>query len=177
MTFFRRGEPLHVRLAREGGMQLTDDEPARAPWDASGIHGLHRVKEWDVVTTVNAPEITGDRSAFVAVSRDEFVIEAGPDDVETLAAAIERDVPPPYRAEAVRRNGELWAVAARKIELVKLPDVEGSEIELSMHGDEKTLLVDGARSFGSIPALEHPEHVVRARRVDGETWEVEVDPL
>ncbi len=167
-----------MRLAREGGVPLGEDAPAApAPWAAAGIHGLQRPREWDVVTTVEAPEVRGDRAEFVALSRESLVVEEGPDEVEQLAAAVERELAPPYRAEAVRRDSGLWAVAARKVELVRLPGVEGDELELSSHGEERTLLVDGERAFGSIVALERPEHVVRARRVEGDTWEVEVDPL
>lgn len=166
-----------MRLAREGGMTLGGEEPLRPAWDTTGIHGLHRVSEWDVVTAVDAPEVTGERAAFVTLSREEIVVEAGPDDVEQLATAVERTLAPPYRAEAVRRDTGLWAVGARKIELVELPGVSGHEIELATHGDERTLLVDGEREFGSIPALERPEHVTRARRVAGDTWEVEVAAL
>lgn len=179
MSLFRKSEPLHVRLAREAGMPLGEEEtaPTRAPWDEAGIHGLPRVREWDAVTTVEAPELTGDKASFVALSHDVLVIESGPTDVEPLAAAVEHELAPPYRAEAVHRDGPLWAVAARRVELVELPGVGGDEIELAVHGDERTLLVDGERTFGSIPQLERPEHVVRARRVDGETWEVDADPL
>jgi hypothetical protein len=158
-------------------MALGDEEPPSPAWDAAGIHGLHRVREWDVVTTVDAPEIKGERAAFVALSGDEIVVEDGPDDVEPFAEAIERDLAPPYRAEAVRREAGLWAVAARKIELVELPGIRGRRLELATHGGERTLLVDGVREFGSIPALELPEHVTRARRIDGETWEIEIAPL
>jgi hypothetical protein len=177
LSLFRKREPLHARLAREGGMAFGEPEPTRPAWDASGIHGVHRVREWDVVTTVEAPGVTGERVQFVAVSANELVVEEGPDDVESLAAAVERELAPPYRAEGVRREGELWAVAARRIELVELPGITGQELELATHGDERSLLVDGQRAFGSIPALERPEHVTRARRVDGEIWEVEVAPL
>jgi hypothetical protein len=178
LSLFRRREPLHVRLAREGGLSLDEESPASpAPWDAAGIHGLQRHREWDVVTTVEAPEVAGDRASFVAVSADELVIEEGPATVAPLAEAVERDLAPPYRAEAVRRESGLWAVAARRIELVTLAGVRGEEIELTSHGDERTLLVDGERSFGSVAALERPDHVVRARRVDGDTWEVDAHPL
>ena len=71
------------------------------------------------------------------------------------------------RAEAVRREGTVWAVAGRKIEVVELPDVAGEELELTVKDGEHTLLVDGERSFGSIASLERPGHVVRARRVEG----------
>ena len=49
MGLFRR-ESLHERLAREGGVA----EPSGVPpaWDATGIHGVARPREWDLVTTV-----------------------------------------------------------------------------------------------------------------------------
>jgi hypothetical protein len=178
VSLFRRGEPLHVRLAREGGLPLGDETaPVRPAWDATGIHGLQRPREWDVVTTVDAPELEGDRASFVALTRDDLLVEEGPDNVEPLAAAVERELQPPYRAEAVRRHGTLWAVEGRSIELVKLQGVTGNEVELSMHEGERALVVNGQPAFGSIPELERPEHVVRARRLDGETWEVRFDPL
>jgi hypothetical protein len=158
-------------------MALGADEAPRPAWDTAGIHGLHRVREWDVVTTVEVPEVEGERAVFVVLSQDEIVVEEGPNDVEPLAEAIERELPPPYRAEAVRREAGLWAVAARKIETIELPGVAGRELELVMHGGEHTLLIDGERQFGSIPVLERPEHVTRARRIDGEIWEIEVAPL
>ena len=176
MRLFRRNEPLHVRLAREGGLSL--EEPSVKPaWDASGIHGLHRVREWDAVVTVEAPELEGEQASFVALPNGDLVVESGPDRVEPLAAALERDLRAPYRAEAVKRDGRLWAVAGRRVEVVELPGVAGDEIELASHGDERVLRVDGERSFGRIPALERPDHVVRARRIDGELWEVEAAPL
>jgi hypothetical protein len=177
VSLFRRDEALHLRLAREGGVDLGGEDSPRAPWDTSGIHGLQRPREWDAVVTVAAPELKGDRARFVALSRDDLVVEEGPEDVELLALAAERDVAPPYRAEAVRRHGTLWAVAARSIAVVELPGVVGDEIELSMRGGERTLVVDGLPAFGTIPALERPEHVVRASRIDREIWEIAVDPL
>ncbi len=188
MGIFRRREPLHVTLAREGGIDLLDGqqtgnpaapgpEPARAPWDVSGIHGVHRVREWDAVTMAKAPDLHGERLEFVAISAEELIREGADGDVAPLTAAVERDVAPPYRAEAVRRERDLWAVAARRIEIVRLPDVEGHELELSCHAGERTLVVDGEPQFGSIPALERDEHVVRARRIAGDAFEVDVDPL
>jgi hypothetical protein len=178
VSLFRRAEPLHVRLAREGGLSLGDEPSSRpAPWDAAGIHGLQRPREWDAVVTAEAPGLEGERASFVALSRDVLLIEEGPEDVEPLATAIEGRLAPPYRAEAVRRDGDLWAVAARAIEIVDLPGVAGTEIELATHGTDRMLVVDGEPAFGSIPALERPEQVARARRLDGETWEVVVHKL
>jgi hypothetical protein len=177
VRLFRRREPHHHRLARAGGLSF-GSEPLRPAWDAPGIHGLQRVREWDAVVSVHAGELEGERAAFVALSEGTLVIEEGPDDIEPLAAALEAELDPPYRAEAVRRDGALWAVAGRKIELVELPGVAGEEIELVVQGSERSLLVDGERTFfGSIPALERPGHAVRARRVDGEIWEVEAAAL
>jgi hypothetical protein len=185
---FRRREPLHVTLAREGGLDLEGSsqtgnaaapgpEPSRAPWDASGIHGVHRVREWDVVTMAQAPDLQGERLEFAAISAEELVREGAEGDLSPLTAAVERDVARPYRAEGVRRERALWAVAARRIEIVLLPNVEGHELELSSHAGERTLVVDGEPQFGSIPALEREEHVVRARRIAGDAFEVDVDPL
>jgi hypothetical protein len=157
---------------------LGDESAApRPPWDAAGIHGLQRLREWDAVLTVEAPGLEGERARFVALSPDVLLVEEGPDDVESLAVAIEGRIAPPYRAEAVRREGDLWAVAARSIEVVELPGVAGSEIELTSYGDERTLVVDGERASGTIAALERPEQVVRARRLDGEKWEVVANKL
>jgi hypothetical protein len=176
VTFFRRREPLHVQLAREGGIPL--EEPQTRPaWDAAGIHGLHRVREWDTVVTVEAPDLEAGRSAFVALPGGDVVVEEGPEGVTPLATAVERELDPPYRAEGVRREDGLWAVGARRIEVVDLPGVTGDELELTTHGGERTLLIDGDRAFGSVPALERPEHVVRARRIDGELGEVDAAPL
>ena len=176
MRLFRRDEPLHVRLAREGGIPL-EAPKGRPAWDAAGIHGLHRVREWDAVVTLEAPEVEGDRAVFVALPGGDLVVEEGPDRVEPLAAALERELRPPYRGEAVRREDGLWAVAGRRIELVELPGVAGQELEVTTHGEERSLLVDGERGFGGMPQLERPEHVVRARRVDGDLWEVDATPL
>ncbi|HEY4346988.1 MAG TPA: hypothetical protein VGM80_05315 [Gaiellaceae bacterium] len=165
-----------MRLAREGGM-LDEPERARPPWDAVGIHGVHQARRWDAVVTVDAPELAGDRATFVALTNGELVVEEGPKDVGMLAAAFGQHPAPPYFAEAVRRDRSLWAVAARRIEVVHVPDLAGTEIELTSHAGERTLLVDGERRFGSIPALEHPEHIVRARRITGDAWEIETHPL
>jgi hypothetical protein len=177
MSLFRRREPLHVRLAREGGLDLegTEPEAPRPPWDATGIHGNHRARQWDFVTTLEAPDLPGDRVGFVALPGGELVADEGGGDLAPLVDAIALE--PPYRAEAVRRTDRVWALGARRIEVVELPEVQGEQIELASHGEERTLLVDGERAFGSIPALERPDHVVRAHRIAGDAWEVETAPL
>lgn len=149
-------------------------EDTRAPWDKAGIHGVHRPRQWDEVVTV-AADVPGERAMFVVLD-NEILIEEGPDDVEPLADALSLD--PPFRAEGVRRSEGIWAVAARRIEVVVLPGVDGTELELARHGDERTFVVDSERRFGSIPALEREGNfAVRARRLDGERWEIEASLL
>lgn len=170
---FRR-KPLHERLAREGGLLDSPGEDTRAPWDKAGIHGVHRPREWDDVAAVEA-DVPGDRAAFVVLD-DEIVVEQGPDDVEPLADGLSLE--PPYRAEAVRRSEGVWAVAGRRIEVVQLPEVDGTQLELSRHGDERTVVVDGERRFGSIPALEREgNYAILARRLVRDLWEIEASLL
>jgi hypothetical protein len=184
MGLFRR-EPLHERLAREGGLRL-EPLPEVAPpgWMETGIHGVQRPREWDAVLTVEAEGVEGDRAQFVAVGDNTLVIEEG-GDVEALAAALDgAGAKPPYRAEAVRRGPSQWAVGVRRIQVVELPDdPEGEEVTLTMREGERTVLVDGRSVFGSIPALEHvgaargESYVVQARRLAGSLWEFRTLPL
>jgi hypothetical protein len=170
---FKR-KPLHEKLAREGGLLDSPGEDTRAPWDKAGIHGVHRPREWDDVAAVET-EVPGDRATFVVLD-DEIVIEDGPDDVEPLLEGLSLE--PPYRAEAVRRSEGVWAVAGRRIHVIHLPDIDGEELELSRHGDERRLVVDGERRFGSIPALEREgNYAIRARRLSGDLWELEASLL
>jgi hypothetical protein len=174
VTLFRR-ESLHQKLAREGGLvESPPGEDRRAPWDKAGIHGVHRPREWDEVATAET-DLPGDSARFVVLD-EEIVIEEGPDDVSPLADALSLE--PPFRAEAVRRAEGVWAVAARKIDVVRLPLVDGQELEQTRHGGELTFLVDGERRFGSIAALERDrDYTVRARRLEGDLWEVEASLL
>ena len=47
-------------------------------WGEVGIHGLHRQREWDALTTVDAPEVVGDELWFVALADGRTVVEEGP---------------------------------------------------------------------------------------------------
>ena len=151
-------------------------------WGEVGIHGLHRQREWDALTTVDAPEVVGDELWFVALADGRTVVEEGEGDPERLAAALELDRP--YRAHAVRREGAVWVVAGRRLETVELvEDPGGDTIELAWTGQERTVRIDGSPTFGGVPELErlgsrrHTAFVVTAARIDGSTWEVAVTPL
>ncbi len=148
------------------------------------MHGVARPRSWDAVVAATVPELRGDRLDFVALPDGTLVVEddenAG--DPAPLAEALEAQLSPPYRAEAVRRHRDVWAVAGRRIEVLTFT-ADGEEIELARHGGERALTVDSLHAFGTIPALEAvgeregDSYVVRARRIDGDAWEVQADPL
>jgi hypothetical protein len=181
MAFWRRGEPLHERLAREGGLTEPAPHDPGPRWGEVGIHGVHRQREWDAVATVVAPELSGTEARFVALPDGTLVAETDDLDVQPLADALEASVQPPYRAEAVRRPDGLWAVAARRIDVVEVQEeIDGDELVLTRHGGERTLEVEGAQAFGGVPTLERliaGDGVITARRLDGLLWEVGVTLL
>jgi hypothetical protein len=183
---FGRREPLHERLARQGGLE-PPAEPVdpRTRWQEVGVHGLQRPRAWDVTVTVDAPDVEGDAVRFVTLPDKSVLVEEGADSsLDSLAAAVEEVLQPPYRARAVRQGESLWAVQARRIEVIALPDgPAGDELELTHTAEGTTLVIDDARQFGSIPALEARgeragrEYTVRAERLDGDLWEVRAAPL
>ena len=149
-----------------------------------GIHGLHRAREWDAVSLVEAPELSGDETVFVSLPDGSQVVETGDSSADVSVIARSLDLEPPYRAEAVRRAGSTWAVGARSILIVALPgSFLGDEVELVWDGVERAARVDGAPSLVSVPELEalaaarFDTWVVRAQRLRDLQWEVELSPL
>jgi len=186
---FGRREPLHERLAREGGLG-THEEPQqvdpRPAWQETGVHGMARAREWDATVTVEAPDVEGDRATFVALPDGSLLLEDGPDtDLSPLAAAVEQELQAPYRARAARQGERLWAVQARRIGVLKIRNApEGDTLELThTHNDGTELKADGVRLFGSVRELEErgaregPEYSVHAERLDGDLWEVRAAAL
>lgn len=166
--------------------------PGAAPpgWDGEqrgepGIHGVPRTRRWDVVVTTRAAGLRGDLVHFVVLADGTIVVEEDePDDaLAPCAESVEASIPPPYRAEAVRRGPETWAVGASRIQTADVPGLAGEEAELVVTRDGHVLRVDGRTTLGRAPALERAgeavgtEYVVRATRLDGELWEVEATPM
>ena len=62
-------------------------------------------------------------------------------------------------------------------------EADGDEIEVIANPDGRSLTIDGAREFGTSPsssasgAAESDAFVVRAKRLDGDLWEVTVSTL
>ena len=180
MPLFRR-KPLHERLAEEGGLV---DRSAAPPYTGvipeTGIHGIPRERQYDAVATSEAPGVEGDSARFVGLEDGTLLLEEGDGQHAPLADAIEQEIQRPYRATAVRRSETTWAVAAHRLRVVELPEPGGDEVELAVVGGTQTLIVDGVRSFGTIPELERlaeGDAVIRAARLDGNLWEVRIDPL
>ena len=189
MGFFRR-ERLHERLAREGGL----DEPAPAPEPIDvgppepglpGYHGMQRPRRWDAVVMAEAPELPGKEVTFVVLDDGSVILdeELPEPAVEPIAEELDPLIDAPYRVEAVRRHGDVWAAAARRVDVVELPGAEGEHVTLTMQGGTKSFAVDGHLEFGTIPELErfaserYDSYVADANRLDGDLWEVRVSPL
>jgi hypothetical protein len=189
--FWRRDEPAHRRLGRALPNALAGGFLAHPPLldgtqvGEPGIHGVPRPRRWDAVVTAESATLLGDEVHFVALPDGTLVVdEAVPDDsLAPLAEAVEEAIEPPYRAHGVRKSSRVWAVGAHRVEVASLPDVRGDDIELTVHDGERTLVVDGEREFGGVPALErlaaerHDAYAVRAERVDGNLFEIRIAPL
>ena len=204
MPFWRRDdEPAHERLAREAGIDLdatgASDAPdpdaplephERIPFLAAfrevGIHGIHRQRRWDAVATAEAPDLHGDEVDFVSLPDRTLIVDQDVPDgaLQELADALDRELPPPYRAKAVRREDGLWAVGGNRIDVVDVPeDVPGDTVSLAVQGDARTLVIDDRPEWTDVPTLEafalerHREFVLHAERLDGNLWAVKVNAL
>ena len=200
---FRRKETLNERLMREAGLDAgsiagelaPERDPAELEESWFGSRSLSlferlsgevvsaRPRRWDAVVSAQAADIEGDEVGFVGLPDGSLIVDQeGEGDLTPLAEAVESQIEAPYRAQGVRRGRDVWAVAVRKIQVATFK-AEGEEITLSEHGGNRTLTVDGAVTFGSVPELERigravgDSYVVRAQRLDGEVWEVSADPL
>jgi hypothetical protein len=149
-----------------------------------GISGAPRLPSWDAVASAHAPGVPGESVSFTALADGTLIVEEDvPDDsLGPLADAVEERIAPPYRATAVRDEGDVWSVAARGITVNEIPGLEGDVIELTLMGGVRDLSIDGETATQEIPALdalaeEHGDASVRAERVDGDQFTVDVFPL
>jgi hypothetical protein len=193
---FRRRKPLHERLADSGGITdgLRDPVPSLAAdtpgWDGEqrgepGIHGVPRARRWDTVASAEAPALKGETVHFVALADGTLVVDEDEPDgaLTSLAEAVEQTIRAPYRAEAVRKGPETWAVAASRIGVASIPDLGGDQAELTSTREGRVLRIDGRTTMGSARELERlgeiegTQYVVLAKRLDGDLWEVEATAL
>jgi hypothetical protein len=153
-------------------------------WGEVGIHGLHRFREWDAVATVVAPELPGAAARFAVLPGGRALVEEGEPGFEPSALAGAVGLEPPFRVEARRRAGHVWALGARRIEVVSLAtDPGGSRVEMVASGDELAVRIDDEPVIARLPELErlgrarYRAYVVSAERLEGALWEVTVSPL
>jgi hypothetical protein len=189
VPFWRRRKPLHEELAEGTGLLEWPStyEPA-LPLFKGTLDVLHggRTREWDAVVTAHAPGLDHDALEFTTLPDGTLLVDEDLPEgaLGPLAEAIEQSLSPPYRARAVRGEGELWRVAANAIEVVEITEeIEGDTVSLAMQGEERTLLVDERPSWTEMPTLEqfalerHDAFVLHAERLDGDLWAVKVDAL
>jgi hypothetical protein len=177
---FTTGEQ-RARLGTPADPPGWDGEPRGEP----GIHGLARSRRWDAVVTADAPGLVGESHRFVVLAdRTLLPLDGGAAGaLAPLAAALGDAVERPYRAEAVARGAGSWAVGAVRTRVEELHGVEAREIALSVRDGERSVSLDGRPVFGAFPVLEgiaaeaRGDVVVRAWRLAGDSWEVEVSPL
>jgi hypothetical protein len=143
------------------------------------------LRQWDVVTTADC-RVSGDECVFVVLDDEEAAAEHGPlEAIECARRALEGLVEPPYRAVAVHRGGNVWAVGAVAIRVARLPDGPArDELSLTVTPEgERRLVADGRPALADTTALESlvagrfDAYVLRAHRLRADTWEVAIDPL
>jgi len=166
------------------------DELAGAPVELGipGVTASARPEEWDAVESTRASGLVGDEVHFVALAdaeRTVVVDENEPDgSVEPLADAIEKAVEPPYRAVALRQDGDVWSVGATRVDVVELAaEIDGDAIELTSVDGKVGLRIDDRDSDLELPALEEiggrleSDYAVRAERLTETIWVVDADAL
>ena len=194
MGFFRRERPIHQQLAKEGGLDYARDladlsprepiDPRHPFWQVVGIHGIPREREWDAVASAEAPGLPGDDVEFVVLPDGSLVVDEDVPDGTLGPLADALSLPAPYHAFGLRQDADVWSVAAKRVQVVEVPErVEGDEIQLVVTDETRTLVVDDMPSSASIPSLEafaaeqFGSFVLRASRLDDLLWEVTVIPL
>lgn len=194
MGFFRRERPIHQQLAKEGGLDYARDladlsprepiDPRHPFWQVVGIHGIPREREWDAVASAEAPGLPGDDVEFVVLPDGSLVVDEDVPDGTLAPLADALSLPAPYHAFGLRQDADVWSVAAKRVQVVEVPEhVEGDEIQLVVTDETRTLVVDDMPSSASIPSLEafaaeqFGSFVLRASRLDDLLWEVTVIPL
>jgi len=194
LGFFRRERPIHEQLAREAGLDFPRDvselsprepiDPRHPFWQVVGIHGIPREREWDTVGSAEAPGLPGDEVEFVELPDGSLVVDEDVPDGTLAPLADALSVPAPYHAFGLRQDADIWSVAAKRVQVLEVPEeIDGDELQLVVTDETRSLLVDEQPSSVSIPTLEafaaeqFGSFVLHASRLDDLLWEVTVIPL
>jgi hypothetical protein len=188
VPFWRRRKALHEDLAEGTGLLDWDSTYEMGGLFKGTLDVLHggRPRRWDAVATAEAPGLESDELEFTALPDGTLLVdeELAEGALSPLADALEQSVTAPYRARAVRGEGDIWGVAANRIDVIEVPEeVDGDTVSLVVQGDERTLLIDDRPGWSDVPTLEafalqrHREFVLHAERLDGDLWSVRVNAL
>ena len=185
--FRRRHETYNEQLLRDAGLDQVRFEQPTVLEELGIPIGRTREgpSEWDFTVTVTAAGLGGDRIEFTALPDGDVIVseETGDADVSPLADAVEKELRPPYRAFAARQEADVWAVAAKRIEVERIAFADGNSLELSRRDSWHELRVDGEQSNVKVSELERlgeragPDYFVKAERIDGDLWEVRATAL
>lgn len=186
MGIFRKKATYNEQMLREAGLdRVVFNTPNPLPIEGATDY-TRLVPEWDAAATVLAPGIEADAVNFTVLRGGDLIVEseAGDSDLAPLADAIEQHIEPPYRAAASRQEGDLWAVGAKPIEVVEFAYPDADTLELSRRDGVEELRIDGGPTdVAPPPELRQlgegagADFAVEARRIDGDSWEVEASPL
>ena len=190
--FRKRDETYNQQMLREAGLLLDPRPETFAPDptllakaglpDGAGVGP----GEWDATATATAPGVSGDRVEFTSLPDGDLIVgeQDGNGDLSPLADAIEESVSPPYKAVGARQHGDLWGVAAKRIEVAQIAFPDADSLELSRKDSWDEFRVDGKTSGADVPPRLRElgeragsDFFVKAERVDGDFWEVRASPL
>jgi hypothetical protein len=175
-------------------LQLVGGAPSGTGPEAPGLlplavpavtGGLRPSNPWDVLVSVEAPDVPGEQVGFYAVDEHRLVHDAVVSDgaLEAIAAAVARALPPPYGAAGVRHDGGLWAVAAWSVELVELAGLPEGEALVAARVDGRVeVTIDGvvvlpSAQLHAVLDRRAGDVALVAERVDQGLWAVELAPL
>jgi hypothetical protein len=155
-----------------------------APTTIAGVTGVGAGRTWDAVVSAHAPDLTGDAVTFTALEDRTLVVDQDVPDgsLAPVAESLEQMVEPPYRAAARRTDADVWTAVAESVRIVELPGLEADDVDLTVVDGERTLTIGGEPTIHPLPALDalaeqHDSVALRAERVDGELFAVDVFPL
>jgi hypothetical protein len=160
-------------------------EGAFQPGIAGVTGGLRPSSPWDVVVSLDAPDLPGERIELFTLADGTLVLDATVPDgaLDPLVEAVEKAITPPYGAAGVRHDGDLWALAAWSVDLLELPGLpDGEELVVSRVDGRVEAAIDGVEVQPPATLLavlrgQSGDVALVAEPVDGDVWAAEITPL
>jgi hypothetical protein len=138
-----------------------------------------------VVVSLLAPDVEGDYAVFVSLEDGLLLVEQyqGSSDLTGFAETVERRLPAPYRARAMRVDRRRFVVVARGIETIELPGLEGEELfVVALPNEQRVAVLDGKGT--TLPpsdldgVLDESEPcLARLTNLDEAIWELSLELL